>query len=405
MEIRTYEREKLYKEVWAEPMTTVAKRYGISDVALRKHCKKLEIPLPQNGHWAKVKARHNIKVPPLPKSKGPDKIVVTDWKTNNESGSVGAKMSDTLLFLQEDQRLAVKAYCSSVIVPSELTHPHGLIKDTIQYIRSRKESTRPPLNRVLNLGVSEEQKERVYRIFSTIFKAFEHLGYSVVIKTPRAERYYNYTPRVYDNETYICLGQDGVPICVKEKQQRVDHKPTKEELEEKRTSSYIHIPPYDLVKTGKLNFEINEYHSKRKNWRDSDNRKIEDQIGEIIIWVMEAIHVVKMMQEKREAEKTRRLEEETRQQQLAEKSKHELEEVELLEELVSDWERAEKIRRFTDSVELKSTKITDEKYKEELLNWLIWARNKADWLDPLSEKEDDILGKRQHLFDFIDYHH
>lgn len=43
MKTRTFEREKLYNEVWAEPMTTVTKRYEISDVALRKHCKKLGI--------------------------------------------------------------------------------------------------------------------------------------------------------------------------------------------------------------------------------------------------------------------------------------------------------------------------------------------------------------------------
>ena len=29
-----YEREKLYEEVWAEPVKIVASRYGVSDVAL-----------------------------------------------------------------------------------------------------------------------------------------------------------------------------------------------------------------------------------------------------------------------------------------------------------------------------------------------------------------------------------
>lgn len=29
--------------------------------------------------------------------------------------------------------------------------------------------------------------------------------------------------------------------------------------------------------------------------------------------------------------------------------------------------------------------------------------HKADWLDPLIEKDDEILGKRQYLFDSIDY--
>ena len=33
--IVVYKREVLYEEVWAEPVSTVAKRYGVSDVALR----------------------------------------------------------------------------------------------------------------------------------------------------------------------------------------------------------------------------------------------------------------------------------------------------------------------------------------------------------------------------------
>ena len=41
-----YERVKLYQEVWTDAVTIVAKRYGISDVALRKICKKLAVPLP-----------------------------------------------------------------------------------------------------------------------------------------------------------------------------------------------------------------------------------------------------------------------------------------------------------------------------------------------------------------------
>ena len=32
-----YEREKLYDEVWVEPVKIVARRYGVSDVALAKH--------------------------------------------------------------------------------------------------------------------------------------------------------------------------------------------------------------------------------------------------------------------------------------------------------------------------------------------------------------------------------
>ncbi len=52
-----YERAKLYEEVWAEAVTTVAKRYGISDVALRKICRRLAVPLIGPARHAGASAR------------------------------------------------------------------------------------------------------------------------------------------------------------------------------------------------------------------------------------------------------------------------------------------------------------------------------------------------------------
>ena len=49
-------REALYEEVWTDAVTVVAPRYGLSDVGLVKICKKLGIPVPPRGYWAKVKA-------------------------------------------------------------------------------------------------------------------------------------------------------------------------------------------------------------------------------------------------------------------------------------------------------------------------------------------------------------
>lgn len=54
------EREKLYNEIWSEPVSEVAKRYEISDVALRKHCIRFGIPLPPRGYWARVRAGQKI---------------------------------------------------------------------------------------------------------------------------------------------------------------------------------------------------------------------------------------------------------------------------------------------------------------------------------------------------------
>jgi hypothetical protein len=62
-----YNRERLYEEVWSEPVTVVAKKYGLLDVGLAKICKKLNIPRPGLGYWAKkATARPVGKPPPLP---------------------------------------------------------------------------------------------------------------------------------------------------------------------------------------------------------------------------------------------------------------------------------------------------------------------------------------------------
>lgn len=49
-------KEELEKLVWEYPTTEVAKRLGISDVAVAKRCKKLNINKPPRGYWTKKKA-------------------------------------------------------------------------------------------------------------------------------------------------------------------------------------------------------------------------------------------------------------------------------------------------------------------------------------------------------------
>lgn len=61
----SYERDKLYQEVWEAPVRGVAKRYGVSDVYLARICSKMSIPLPGRGYWAKPKERRPPR-PPLP---------------------------------------------------------------------------------------------------------------------------------------------------------------------------------------------------------------------------------------------------------------------------------------------------------------------------------------------------
>ena len=69
---RPMKRSEFYEMIWREPMSTVAKRYGMSDVGLAKLCRRNRIPTPPRGYWAK---REQGQEPPIPALSNPK----DDW--------------------------------------------------------------------------------------------------------------------------------------------------------------------------------------------------------------------------------------------------------------------------------------------------------------------------------------
>ncbi len=67
-----WDRFQLYEQVWQEPVSKLARAYGISDVALAKVCRRLKVPLPGRGYWAKPEYRRPkrpslLSMPDLPR--------------------------------------------------------------------------------------------------------------------------------------------------------------------------------------------------------------------------------------------------------------------------------------------------------------------------------------------------
>lgn len=63
-------REELFERVWSKPVATVAKECGISGPGLKKACKRLMVPVPPRGYWAKLGAGKSVKRPRLPRVAG-----------------------------------------------------------------------------------------------------------------------------------------------------------------------------------------------------------------------------------------------------------------------------------------------------------------------------------------------
>ena len=61
-------RQELYDLIWSTPALRLSADFGISDVAIAKRCKKLNVPRPPRGYWAKVEAGQKPQKSPLPPS-------------------------------------------------------------------------------------------------------------------------------------------------------------------------------------------------------------------------------------------------------------------------------------------------------------------------------------------------
>ena len=183
-----YNREKLYEEVWAKPVVEVAVQYGVSDVALHKICKSLNVPVPPRGYWARLRAGEKLKKTPLPKTNGITEII---GARTFEGVKVSDSSSQSLAFLSEGERQKVLLAAQQIKMLDENAQLHKKIaayrsvvkewnkKDTKTEgaPRSFKNySNRPPF---LAGVISNETLPRVYRILDALFRQVENLGGSV----------------------------------------------------------------------------------------------------------------------------------------------------------------------------------------------------------------------------------
>lgn len=379
-----YDRETLYKEVWEKPVTEVAKRYKVSDVAIHKVCKALDIPTPPAGYWAKLRAGKPVSVIPLPPSDKPSR------KTGIQTGSAyqATREKESLAFLNEEDRSVIFAVASQILLPDEGARMHPKIiahRKVVAEWKKHKNSDNRVWNRrnaesvpFLADSISDESLPRACRIIDALIKAMEPLGCSLT-----------------DTLSFVVNGEI-VPLAFSESKDEVKHIPTKEENlqllkyeEERKRYSWASKPQirkYDHVFNGKLTLSVNG----QKSFRDCKSYVLEDRLGDIMIEIYEAAEEIRKAREAREEAERKRQEEERRREELRKRYNVEVDRTLALTNLAEDYDTACKIRRYIAVVEAQGEP------DEETAKWIEWAKAKADWYDPTVAREDEFFGKREH---------
>ncbi len=173
-------RDDLYKLVWSEPVDRLARRYGISGVALAKICRKLGVPCPPRGYWARDAAGHKGSHPPLPALKEGQP---TEHRISaaNEGGSV--RFSDEV-----ERQLEMETMPGSkVVVPDVLADPHPFVRLSEPLLRRKPAKGYYPTyeRRCLDIHVSGPVLDRAFRIMDSILKALERRGLTVELTEPK----------------------------------------------------------------------------------------------------------------------------------------------------------------------------------------------------------------------------
>lgn len=357
-------RKQLYHKVWSTPITTLAKKYNISDNGLRKICIRLDIPLPKLGYWSKMKFNKVVKKIPLPRNtqvKQKIQLVIRDEKVIIEEHPQTAYYR-LIKEIENSPNLSLK-------VPDRLTKPDTLI------IAAQKDlKTKPPSNYysntkniiytgkgIVSIEVARENIPRSLRFMDTFIKLLKQRGHQIKV----------------EGGTYAIIKGERVKLRFREVLKRITTKHPKYSWSNS-----------ELFPSGILSIKI-EVDYNEKEWRDSAKVPLENKLPNILAKLeLEADRLKKERIEheihQREYDKKRKIEEAHKA-----RAQEEVNKFKRLKENAKRWKETVELRNYIQAVKNNAKK--NNNLTEELKNWIQWATDKANWYDPIIQKEDEFF--------------
>ncbi|KUG23646.1 hypothetical protein ASZ90_006557 [hydrocarbon metagenome] len=184
----------------------------------------------------------------------------------------------------------------------------------------------------------------------------------------------------------LSIRGEELQFRIEEHSKQVEHKKTKSEMID--SARYPHLyerTSYDYIPSGKLHLSIIAYTRKpiRKSWHDTESKKIEDLLNEIIIGFIKTADEIRKDRLAREKEEAERLEKKRLYEEKQRKEAEERERFNNLIKQVEAWNQSQAVITFIEHVK----GIAIQKYGEiesgsDLEQWITWANKIAQKLDP-----------------------
>jgi len=413
----TLSREDLYELVWSKPMRELAKDFGISDVALAKRCRRLGIPVPGRGYWARVDAGQQPYRAKLPKREPErcDREALTVAPSADAPPIFNAPPAATQDQVWLEERLAFEQLPDSNIeVPATTRTWDPAIKDYRDNLEEAAEEMRLSRKACDRYEKWPEWRKRVESDRNTW--AWRHAK----DRGQRLRDFHKPTAFRVSLDTYmralrlantlaLAAAIRGFTVSKDDKIGRIvftghnaDIQLRLTEMLQDKTRPSIR---YDgktetetyQVPTGRLRLTLQTGYREGPSFEDRESHTLESQLNRVFARMYRL--VVKVWERDREhLEFHRQLEEDSRRRAEAERIRAERErllaEVRYRKRCLSvetiRWTKSCRIREYVDHIRMAAR--AREVSAEELGNWADWALSVASELDPTEKRLSVLVG-------------
>lgn len=399
----SFERQKLFDEVWSTPVTTLAKTYGLSDVGLRKICMTLDVPMPPRGHWAKLAAGKCIPKPSLHETAAP-----TTYQRMVNSVQVDDVLEERVTAARNTMLNTEHSGRPDYLPPLEPTAFSSQTKLVSRVLKGAKleEGVLSSLGVTwADISVSPEQEKRAFMLVDRFAHELEVLGAKFENSHPPV-----FPPRrgmrrdtSVKRNGFILHGHTFfIYIRERTKQELIPPPPTtKKTLRSAREPAWQYRPPeYRYIPSGEIKVSIINATTYYENYKVEDSAR-----GTIEIKVKKALESVADSAIRRNVENEVRAEREQVRQRNAEewevaKAQKDslLGQLSEFEKMARDLDRARSLRRLIEEVLATQTTAPAQ-----LVSNVKLIAHMADWLDPLVKApwpEVDSVGDKNPFKNF-----
>jgi hypothetical protein len=349
----TINRQDLYNLVWSKPVVKIAKDFGISDVAVGKICKKMNIPKPGLGYWAKKQHGKRVRQTPLPTLHQGEPISYTI------KGSMDANLNLTSPLI-EKQKAFESTDSNKITVKKTLRNPHHLVQQTIYRKKVRDSASYhewinlPP---GLTMSVSEDSYPRAIRIMDALLKALEKRGFAIT------------TTSGYDGYTSVSIDGEEIIFDIFESSRNVVNS-------EWKPGSYDR--QFNLEPTGRLSLRTKNYFEGQKVISDGKVQRIEDKLNDFIILLIKVSEQEKIRHQERIDWEREYQEKAQRERETQLEKEREQERVKELFDNADTWNKCVLTREYIEAVQSHADRDSDGVLLD---SWVIWAIQQVDRLE------------------------